>query len=238
MENNILLFDDAKTRYPGRRFSVPLFENNNPYFESPVSSTARREYFFSSPARKYNKTFAKNSTERIRAIKATLDKNPTAFNSKIGVGKKRGNNDIERVHTIGCSCKKSSCMKNYCECYEAKVACSERCSCRTCCNTENDREGLICDKFPMINNEWDKNTTNDEDNFEEDLDETPIVFPWAFITNTEKRDAFQNETIKSVCAEFGNAISLIFDSTLLHERTSNNEILKRQTPNHVVKKEI
>lgn len=34
-----------------------------------------------------------------------------------------------RKHTKGCNCKRSGCLKNYCECYEAKIACSDNCKC-------------------------------------------------------------------------------------------------------------
>lgn len=32
----------------------------------------------------------------------------------------RGRVDSERLHQKGCHCKKSNCLKNYCECYEVK----------------------------------------------------------------------------------------------------------------------
>ncbi len=72
--------------------------------------------------------------ERGRAIKMTLERNPTAFHPKIGRG------EGERKHTKGCNCKRSGCLKNYCECYEAKISCSDLCRCMGCRNTEDSIE--------------------------------------------------------------------------------------------------
>lgn len=57
-----------------------------------------------------------NEEERQRAIKSCLERNPNAFRPKIGKGRETGE-DIRR-HNKGCNCKRSGCLKNYCECYE------------------------------------------------------------------------------------------------------------------------
>lgn len=77
--------------------------------------------------------------ERSRAIKACLDRNPMAFHPKIGKGKGK-DGDGDRRHNKGCNCKRSGCLKNYCECYEAKIMCSSICKCVGCKNYEESPE--------------------------------------------------------------------------------------------------
>ncbi|KAJ8319033.1 hypothetical protein KUTeg_004124 [Tegillarca granosa] len=77
--------------------------------------------------------------ERSRAIKSCLDRNPMAFHPKIGKGKGR-DGERDRRHNKGCNCKRSGCLKNYCECYEAKIMCSSTCKCIGCKNFEESPE--------------------------------------------------------------------------------------------------
>ncbi|XP_043917286.1 protein lin-54 homolog isoform X2 [Protopterus annectens] len=78
-----------------------------------------------------------HETERQKAIKACLDRNPEAFKPKIGKGKE---GESDRRHSKGCNCKRSGCLKNYCECYEAKIMCSSICKCIGCKNFEESPE--------------------------------------------------------------------------------------------------
>ncbi|XP_062582837.1 protein lin-54 homolog isoform X1 [Saccostrea cucullata] len=75
--------------------------------------------------------------ERSRAIKSCLDRNPLAFHPKIGKGR---DGERDRRHNKGCNCKRSGCLKNYCECYEAKIMCSSSCKCIGCKNFEESPE--------------------------------------------------------------------------------------------------
>ncbi|XP_025734753.1 tesmin isoform X3 [Callorhinus ursinus] len=75
--------------------------------------------------------------QRFKAIKACLERNPEAFQPKIGKGKL---GDVKPRHNKGCNCRRSGCLKNYCECYEAKIMCSSICKCIGCKNYEESPE--------------------------------------------------------------------------------------------------
>lgn len=77
---------------------------------------------------------------RQKAIKQCLERNPHAFHPKIGKGKTTAQEGIERRHTKGCNCRRSGCLKNYCECYEAKILCTDLCKCCACKNYEDSYE--------------------------------------------------------------------------------------------------
>ncbi|XP_010079323.1 PREDICTED: tesmin-like, partial [Pterocles gutturalis] len=79
-----------------------------------------------------------HETDRFKAIELCLDRNPEAFLTKIG---KRKLGEIRPHHNKGCNCKRSGCLKNYCECFEAKIMCSSICKCIGCKNFEESPGG-------------------------------------------------------------------------------------------------
>ncbi|KAL4466512.1 hypothetical protein ABPG72_000719 [Tetrahymena utriculariae] len=81
---------------------------------------------------------------RKEARQAILDRNNSAFDPKIDSQSKlkqlcneEGIDNEQKVHSKGCNCKKSNCLKKYCECYQLGVKCTKLCKCDNCRNTSN-----------------------------------------------------------------------------------------------------
>lgn len=82
--------------------------------------------------------FNNSASQKIRheIIENILAKDPHAFNSKY-----EKNLVNKKSHKKGCNCRRSNCLKNYCECFQGKVACGSNCNCSHCHNrSENLKE--------------------------------------------------------------------------------------------------
>ena len=70
--------------------------------------------------------------ERNEAIKNYISKSPISF-KKINID----------MNNLSCFCKKSNCLKKYCECYQMGMKCSPNCKCIDCKNRINYEKKLF-----------------------------------------------------------------------------------------------
>ncbi|KAH8319676.1 hypothetical protein KR074_003497, partial [Drosophila pseudoananassae] len=153
--------------------------------------------------------------ERERAIRSCLDRNPSAFKPKITAP----NSGDMRLHNKGCNCKRSGCLKNYCECYEAKIPCTSICKCVGCRNME-DRPDVDMDSLDGVvgaetsskeKGAKDKKKIENRSNLylTNDVIEATIMCMISRIVMHEKQNLPIEDTEREVMEELGESLNQI-----------------------------
>ncbi|CAH8261459.1 unnamed protein product [Arabidopsis lyrata] len=90
--------------------------------------------------------------ETVLATRKQIEsRNPLAFAPKVirsadsimEAGDDASKTPASARHKRGCNCKKSNCLKKYCECYQGGVGCSVNCRCEGCKNVFGRKEGSL-----------------------------------------------------------------------------------------------
>ncbi|GAB4851050.1 hypothetical protein Ancab_030348 [Ancistrocladus abbreviatus] len=121
-------------------------------------------------------------------------RNPLAFAPKVirssdsvpDLGDESTGTPASARHKRGCNCKKSSCLKKYCECYQGGVGCSISCRCESCKNAFGRKDGSIilgtdeieeetqaCERSSVEKGLDQSGIQNEEQNSESSIPQTP-----------------------------------------------------------------
>ncbi|KAF3447151.1 hypothetical protein FNV43_RR12331 [Rhamnella rubrinervis] len=104
-------------------------------------------------------------------------------------------------HKRGCNCKKSMCLKKYCECYQANVGCSNGCRCEGCKNVYGKKEEFVAVEHgvtkEMLSNRADEKRSENAFDGSLDLD----AYDWPANNNIRTMDPISPscDTDPSLC---------------------------------------
>lgn len=136
------------------------------------------------------------SHTREKAVKKILDKDANAFKPKFDrvekmIGSKSGRKTKSKlVHSKGCKCKKSNCLKKYCECHQRGAFCSSSCRCIDCHNRDpNSLQNSPASKEKIKKGQEDLNSNSPTKKKDIKIESSPFK-----ITNASNRKRLKIET--------------------------------------------
>lgn len=135
---NFAEFEPPRSRSEAQRApSAPQAASAKAVDVTPSSASGKKQRASSSktsaakaPAKTPSKKASARSTRetpRRKTPPSSRKSRPMPTPSPMNTGAGRTNK--------GCNCKKSKCLKKYCECFAGQAYCSDECRCQACCNT-------------------------------------------------------------------------------------------------------
>lgn len=76
--------------------------------------------------------------ERQQKIKEVIEKKPNAFKNKAVIDEET--KELNPPQLRRCNCRKSNCLKKYCDCFQSGLKCTELCKCDGCQNCDKSHQ--------------------------------------------------------------------------------------------------
>ncbi|KAL4500676.1 hypothetical protein ABPG72_003100 [Tetrahymena utriculariae] len=109
-----------------------------------------------------------NKEARNKIVEGLLEKNPFAFNVKDIEIEEPTQLSLKAQKKLaskkGCNCRRSGCLKKYCQCYQDGLQCGEHCKCNGCENCEKPAKKLFLAEQNSLSLQSQNSTTNNNIN--------------------------------------------------------------------------
>ncbi len=159
--------------------------------------------------------------DRSEAIRLYLVKSPVSF--------KKINMDL---NNITCNCKKSNCLKNYCECFQFGLKCTYSCGCVDCKNRNSFEKKL----FFVENNCDSKKDSNHINGDSLDIQKSNINQNNNLIKLQEDDKNINNNKINNNMDKIENIKKNLNNPQFIVNKAANNNIINNISPSQIKKR--